>query len=144
MASHLTESLVPHMSLMAAHGKKTAAVAQRTATEAQRALEERDEQIAQLQREQAELKRENRELKEQLELHSHAFTPPVMFTMTNFEQHKRNKDTWYSPPFYTHPHGYVICIKVICKEDTVFIGATLKRGNFDGHLLWPFQNIVKC
>ena len=146
VASHLTESLVPHMSLMAAHGKKTAAEAQRTATEAQRALEERDEQIVQLRREQCaavdELKRENRELKEQLELHSHASTPPVMFTMTNFEQHKRNKDTWYSPPFYTHPHGYLISIKVACKENTVFIGATLKRGKFDDHLLWPFQNIV--
>ena len=152
MANHLAESLVTHMSLMATHGKKTAADAQRTTTEAQRALKERDQQIAQLQREQAEqakllavvdeLKRENKELKEQLELHSHASTPPVMFAMTNFEQHKRNKNTWYSPPFYTHPHGYVMCIKVICKENAVFIGATLVRGKFDGHLLWPFQKIV--
>ena len=148
MASHLAESLVTHMSLMAAHGKKTL-------TEAQRALEERDAQIAQLQQEQTgqrvvvdelarvvdELEGENKSLKDLLELHSHLCTPPVTFTMTNFAQHKRNKDTWYSPPFYTHPHGYKMCVKVVC-EDTIFIGAPLMRGKFDDQLLWPFQKTV--
>ena len=52
MASHLTESLVPHMSLMAAHGKKTATEAQISAAKAQRALAERDEQIARVREEQ--------------------------------------------------------------------------------------------
>ena len=134
MASHLAESLVTHMSLMAAHGRKTA-------TEAQRALEERDMQIAQLQREQTELARENKSLKDQLELHSHLCTPPVTFTMTDFAQHKRNKDTWYSPPFYTHPHGYKMCVKVSHK-DRLFIGVSLMRGEFDDQLLWPFQQLV--
>ena len=156
MASHLAESLVTHMSLMAAHGRKTASETQKTATEAhrtaadaQRALEERDAQVAQLQREQAEqrvlvdeLARENKSLKDQLELHSHLCTPPVTFTMTNFAQHKRNKDTWYSPPFYTYPHGYKMCIKVICHKDTIFIGAPLMRGKFDDQLVWPFQKTV--
>ena len=135
MASHLSESLVTHISLMAAHGRKTA-------TEAQRVLEERDMQIAQLQREQTELARENKSLKDQLELHSHLCTPPVTFTMTDFAQHKRNKDTWYSPPFYTHPHGYKMCLKVICKEDIFFVSASLMRGKFDDHLQWPFQKHV--
>ena len=162
MASHLAESLVAHMSLMAAHGKKTLTEAQKTATEAQRtaakaqrALEERDAQIAQLLREQTgqrvvvdelaravdKLEGENKSLKDLLELHSHLCTPPVTFTMTNFAQHKRNKDTWYSPPFYTHPHGYKMCVKVIC-EDTIFIGAPLMRGKFDDQLLWPFQKNI--
>ena len=156
MASHLAESLVTHMSLMAAHGRKTATEVQKTAIEAQRTLEERDMQIAQLQREQTgqrvvvdelarvvdELEGENKSLKDLLELHSHLCTPPVTFTMTNFAQHKRNKDTWYSPPFYTHPHDYKMCIKVICHEDTIFIGAPLMRGKFDDQLLWPFQKTV--
>ena len=135
MASHLAESLVTHISLMAAHGRKTA-------TEAQRALEERDMQIAQLQKEQTELARENKSLKDQLELHSHLCTPPVTFTMTDFAQHKRNKGTWYSPPFYTHPHGYKMCIKVVCHKDTIFIGTSLVRGKFDDQLQWPFQKTV--
>ena len=156
MASHLAESIVTHMSIMAAHGRKTATEAQKTAAEAQRALEERDAQIEQLQREQTELQkeqaeqrvlvnelaRENKSLKDQLELHSHLCTPPVTFTMTDFAQHKRNKDTWYSPPFYTHPHGYKMCIKVICHEDTIFIGTPLMRGKFDDQLLFPFQKTV--
>ena len=128
MASHLAESLVTHMSLMAVHGRKT--------------LEERDMQIAQLQREQTELSRENKSLKDQLELHSHLCTPPVTFTMTDFVQHKRNKDTWHSPPFYTHPHGYKMCLHVVCKENTFFVGAPLMSGKFDDHLQWPFQKSV--
>ena len=145
MASHLAESLVTHVSLMAAHGRKTA-------TEAQRALEERDAQIAQLhqqQKEQSEqrvlvdeLARENKSLKDQLELHSHLCTPPVTFTMTNFAQHKRNKDTWYSPPFYTHPHGYKMSLKVVCDEDNFNIGTVLMCGKFDDQLQWPFQKTV--
>ena len=142
MASHLTKSLVTHMSLMAAHGKQTATEVQIAATKAQRALEERDTQIAQLQREQTVLARENKSLKDQLELHSHLCTPPVTFTMTDFAQHKRNKDTWYSPPFYTHPHGYKMCLKVRCEEDSFFVGAPLMHGKFDDHLQWPFQKHV--
>ena len=140
MSIHLADCLVTHMSLMAVHGRKTA-------TEAQRALAKRDEQIAQLRREQTEqrivvneLERENRSLKEQL--HSHLLTPPVTFTMTEFSQHKRNKDTWYSPPFYTHPHGYKMCVKVLCNEGHIFIGVPLMRGKFDNQLMWPFQKIV--
>ena len=39
MTNHLAKSLVTHMSLLAAHGKKTVTEAQRAANEAQRALE---------------------------------------------------------------------------------------------------------
>ena len=37
---------------------------------------------------------------------------PTERTMTNFEQHKIDSDQWYSPPFYTHPQGYKMCLKV--------------------------------
>ena len=142
MASHLAESIVTHMSLMAVHGRKTATEAKKTAIEAQRALEERDAQIALLQREQSEQHVVVDELKKQLELHSHLCTPPVTFTMTDFTQHKRNKDTWYSSPFYTHPHGYMMRILVIYKEVFLFIGALLMRGKFDDQLLWPFKKTI--
>ena len=62
--------------------------------------------------------------------------------MTNFAQQKRNKGTWYSTPFYTHPHGYKMCVKVSCREGSLIVGVSLMRGEFDDHLQWPFQNVV--
>ena len=32
--------------------------------------------------------------------------------MTDFEQHKKDHDEWYSLPFYTHPKGYKVCLRV--------------------------------
>ena len=40
------------------------------------------------------------------------------FTMTDFEEYKREDDFWYSPHFYTHPGGYKMCLKVIPSGDT--------------------------
>ena len=73
---------------------------------------------------------------------------PFEFTMTEFKQHKRANDEWYSPPFYTHTHGYSTCIKVWangCKSGkgthlSVFSG--LMRGDFDDDLQWPFEGTI--
>jgi hypothetical protein len=35
------------------------------------------------------------------------------FTMTNFEEYKRDSDIWFSPHFYTHPNGYKMCLGVV-------------------------------
>ena len=39
-------------------------------------------------------------------------TPPVTFTMTNFDVRKKDDIDWYSPPFYTHHRGYKMCLLV--------------------------------
>ena len=84
---------------------------------------------------------ENKALKE--ELYSCLCTPPVTLTMTDFAQHRRNRSTWYSTPFYTHLHGYRVCIKVACVDTFVFlVGICLMRGDFDDHLQWPYQGAV--
>ena len=50
----------------------------------------------------------------------------------------------YLPPFFTHPHGYRMCINVCPngyddEEDTyVSVFAYLMRGPFDNQLKWPF------
>ena len=73
---------------------------------------------------------------------------PTELTMTNFEQHKTDDDEWYSPPFYTHPQGYKLCLSVFAngegkgKGTHVSVGACLMRGEFDDHLKWPFQGHV--
>ena len=72
---------------------------------------------------------------------------PTELTMTNFDQHKID-DRWYSPPFYTHPQGYKMCLCVYTngsgkgKGTHVSVFAYLMRGEFDDHLKWPFQDHV--
>ena len=80
---------------------------------------------------------------------SHTGQPigPVEFTMTNFEQHK-NDEEWYSPPFYTHPHGYKMCLCVwpngFGDGKGTHLGMTvhLMRGEFDDHLKWLFRGDI--
>ena len=33
-------------------------------------------------------------------------------TMAKFNEYKRDNDSWYSPPFYTHLNGYKMCLRV--------------------------------
>ena len=73
---------------------------------------------------------------------------PTELTMTNFEQHKIDSDNLYSPPFYTHPRGYKMCLRVDAngngdgKGTHVSVYAYLMKGEFDDHLRWPFQSHV--
>ena len=66
------------------------------------------------------------------------------FTLTEFSRRKQLNNQYYSPPFYTHPQGYKLCIRVYANgygsgEGThVSIFATLMRGEHDQHLQWPF------
>jgi hypothetical protein len=69
---------------------------------------------------------------------------PIELTMTNFEQHKKDRDQWYSPPFYTHPKGYKMCLVVYAdgfgdSANIISIFLTCMRGEYDNQLRWPFQ-----
>ena len=73
---------------------------------------------------------------------------PFDFTMTEFEKHKRASDVWYSPPFYTHTHGYRMCIRVRVnsnwsrKGTHLAVHGWLMQGDFDDDLQWPFQGAI--
>ena len=75
-------------------------------------------------------------------------TLPFEFTMTEFEQHKRANDDWCSPPFYTHTHGYKMCIVVNAngsfsgRGTHVSVTSRLMRGDFDAALQWPFEGSI--
>ena len=75
------------------------------------------------------------------------FGPPVL-TMTNFQQQKRDDNTWYSPPVYTHHQGYKICLGVYAngngtaKGTHVSVYMTFMRGEFDDSLKWPFRGVI--
>ncbi len=74
--------------------------------------------------------------------------PSDGIVMDNFEQHKRDNDTWYSPPLYTHPQGYKICLLVFAngsgtgKGTHVTVGVHFMRGEFDDSLKWPFRGSI--
>ena len=78
-------------------------------------------------------------------------TPPVIFTMTNFDVRKKDDIEWYSPPFYTHHHGYKMCLLVYSngRPNTEWHGThvsvyiCLKRGEFDDDLKWPFRGDIE-
>ena len=73
--------------------------------------------------------------------------PPVL-TMTNFQQHKRDGDSWWSPPVYTGHQGYKICLNVDAnghgsgKGTHVSVFIHFMRGEFDESLKWPFRGVI--
>ena len=70
------------------------------------------------------------------------------FVVFNFDEFRKERDTWYSPHFYTHPRGYKMCLSV----DANGIGSSegthlavfvyMMRGEFDDQLKWPFRGGV--
>ena len=68
--------------------------------------------------------------------------------MTDYSQHKRDDDSWYSPPFYTGLGGYKMCLRVdpngcINGAGThVSVFVYLMRGEHDDQLKWPFQGDI--
>ena len=70
--------------------------------------------------------------------------PPCTFTMTNYSKHKEQDDHWFSQPFYTHPNGYKLCLRVNANGDGEGKGKFISlflyvmKGEFDDQLKWPF------
>ena len=145
LSSHLTDDLSSHMSLQARYHQH---------------------QLKELQLEVKELKLDNQKLKSCLEQQSQqitailgrphvcrnvAQTPDSLVTSAaphvasndpagrgslivfeNFEQYT----VWWSPPFYTHPQGYKVCLKVY-PNTHVSVYINLMKGEFDNQLSWP-------
>ena len=72
----------------------------------------------------------------------------AMFTMTDFEEHRRANDRWYSPPFYTRPNGYKMCLRADAngygpgRGTHLSVYAALVQGEFDDQLKWPFRGYI--
>ena len=71
-------------------------------------------------------------------------TSPCTFRLTHYQKHKKDCDEFYSPPFYTSPTGYKMCIRVDAngngdaKGTRVSVFAFLMKGDNDDSLTWPF------
>ena len=68
--------------------------------------------------------------------------------MTNFQIHKKSNDFWVSQPFYTHSHGYKMCLRVTAngqgsgKGTHITVAVYLMKGEFDDQLEWPFRGDI--
>ena len=73
------------------------------------------------------------------------WVPPVTFKMPNYERMKRNKETWTSPCFYSHPGGYKMFFKVRGDSPSnryLSLYMHLTAGCNDEHLTWPYSGTV--
>ena len=168
MPTHAAKNVVVHMSLMAVHNQQVTQkkiyekdeeivkmkneLAERKVEivklkdELGQKLKENKQKIEKLEEENEALKRSLAQKTEEMERKLEPLLPslPVEFTMTDFDQYKKNKEYWYSPPFYTHPRGYKMCLRVNPDQDDkhISVGVRLMRGDFDSLLKWPFEDSV--
>ena len=135
---HLNDELLSHVL------KQTALM---TALNTQ--LQNVKQEKQQLEQHMAILEEKIKKLEASQEVASHTGQPigPVEFTMTNFNQYQGDEQ-WYSPPFYTHYHGYKMCLCVTLKRFGSGRGTHLGVsfyiicGEFDDQLKWPFRGDI--
>ena len=69
---------------------------------------------------------------------------PFTFKVTKFRQKRGKCETIHSPPFYTSPDGYKMCVRVDAngvgdgKGTHVSVFPSLMKGDNDDSLTWPF------
>lgn len=68
----------------------------------------------------------------------------VDFKMSSFDYYRKYNQPWTSPPFYTHPYGYKLCLVVDAngwgigtRKVFVAVHIYLMRGEHDSELRWP-------
>ena len=98
------------------------------------------QQVERIEKLEKQLKEKEQELEQ---LNMKLGMPPFHFTMSNFNQLKTKRTNWYSPPMYTHSHGYKFCIEVypsgrsMARNTHVSVYLYSMSGDFDATLQWP-------
>ena len=68
------------------------------------------------------------------------------FTLTDLSKRKQFNNCYCSAPFYTHHHGYKLCLVVYSNGDGsgkdmhVSVFLSLMAGEYDDQLVWPFAS----
>ena len=126
MPSHISESLTGHVLLQ-----------QKMLLQLQAAVTSQQAELTQYKHENQQLREALGTSEQNLQAHQHMLevltctgTLPFEFKITNFNQHKRANDEWYSPPFYTHTHGYRMCIKLFANGFDNFKGECVSVFSF--------------
>lgn len=70
--------------------------------------------------------------------------PPFSFTVSRFSERKFNKEAFVSPPFYTHPRGYKVCVRVDVygMSNDLAVHCCIMKGEHDHNLAWPFMGDI--
>ena len=68
--------------------------------------------------------------------------------MSNYKEHKRVGDQWYSVPFYSTTNGYKLQLVVVAngvgpgKDTHLSVGVRLMKGENDENLQWPLNSEI--
>ena len=69
--------------------------------------------------------------------------PPVDVKVKNVREFIFRKKHWYSPSFYSHSQGYLMCLKISPSSTHLSLYIHLMRGQYDDDLPWPFRGTVR-
>ena len=119
-----------------------------TITEQQKKINRQQEEISELQKEIKAVQAEQKMMSYNIMAGQVGQSGQCVFNMTKYHRHKSSKQGWYSPPFYTHPGGYKMCVGVNangCGAATgthVSVFVYLMKGKNDDNLPWPFTGEI--
>ena len=124
------------------HEERIKAVEQRREKQIKSLEVQSQQQVERIGKLEKQLKEKEQELEQ---LNMKLGMPPLHFTMSNFNQLKtrRPRACWFSPPMYTHPHGYKFCFEVWAdgygngRGTHVSVYFYSMSGEFDATLQWP-------
>lgn len=76
---------------------------------------------------------------------------PVVLKMNDFKRHQKNGISWFSYTFFTHVHGYKLCVCVEAaghgaaaqKDKFVSVFVCVMQGQYDNHLTWPMEGVIR-
>ena len=143
LPTHLTESLVPHVSLQTNQLMDLEKKNKRFEQQVEKLMEDHNLYIDTSQSMIGKLQQQVEKLTRDLNVYEIGIPLcPVEITMTDFEQHKKQ---WYSPSFYTHPKGYKLSLCVVAEghgtgaNTHVSVYLYLMKGEYDKQLKWPLR-----
>ena len=138
MPSHISSNLTMHISMLALSHRSQQCKNQALVQE----VEELKQKVEMLTQENATLKKSITEGNSSVQwLHSIIGLFPKLFIIEDYKNHILDGQVWYSPPFYSHLHGYKLCLEVRqnrLRPKFMVVSAYLMRGEFDDQLQWPF------
>ena len=143
MAAHMSEQLSYHTELLSEKMNDSNLIEHLTTS-----LQRKEKIICSLQEKLTSLQREGASRKDEQHMPSEPVRINKCFTMDKFQEHKENDSQWYSEPFYTHPHGYKMCLRVDPNGYDKASGTHLSlftcfmKGEFDSQLSWPFYGQI--
>ena len=138
MQTHINDSLITHISMLAVSHRQQ----QRKNQELVQEVEELKEKVDRLTQENTTLKKAITASDDSIQwLSSIVGLFPKSFIVEDYKNHILDGNVWYSPPFYSHWHGYKLCLEVrqnTLRPKYMVANTYLMRGEFDDHLQWPF------